>query len=623
MTYTRTAIVVLACLYVGCLFAQTGPAGVRSNTENRLWYKAEQLSMLPPNSSLSSWGNQGGNASLNAFESGNRRPSVVANVGNFNGFRSVAFDGSDDLLRIDNSADINTHSGHLSTKSYALVFRTGSDINSRQVIYEEGGTVRGVNVFIENGQLYFGAYNLPNDGAGAPWPFQHVNASITPNTNYIFTGIMNGNSAETGTLEAFLNGSSIGQANNIGLLYAHSGSVALGAVRGDSYFFNGGASGNHSYFSGEIAEFIYYTVSINHGERIVLENYLSSKFDIPLTGGDWFSYDDAGSGSYDFELAGICALDNMNQQTDAQGRGIFRFNNADDLDFGEFYLWAHNNQSLTWENANTLNQIDQKLTRTWIIDEAGDVGNIDLTVDLSSLNISAANDYRILVDEDGDGLFEDDEVIVTGPEYIGPNSIRFSGIDIPAGASFTLGYSFLLLPVEWSNFEVISEIHRVKILWTTASETNNSLFIVERSSDMEIWETVSYVDGAGNSDTPIDYSVNDHAPLHGTSYYRVRQMDYSGMSNSTEIKAVERMQNDHDFELSLYPNPSSDYVTIDSPEDIQGEVMLMSLHGQVIERTKFGADNRIHLSLRDLPRGSYFVQVVSSLGSKTMELIKE
>lgn len=257
MTYTRTALVALACLYFGCLFAQTGPAGVKDNTENRLWYKAEQLAILPANSALSSWENQGGNASLNAFESGNKRASIVANTTNFNGFQSVVFDGSNDLLLINNSSDINTHSGHLSEKSYALVFRTGNDVNTRQVIYEEGGNVRGVNVFIENGRVYFGAYNLPNDGAG-------------------------------------------------------------------------------------------------------------------------------------------------------------------------------------------------------------------------------------------------------------------------------------------------------------------------------------------NSDMPIDYSVNDHDPLSGTSYYRVRQMDYSGMSNSTEIKAVERMQNDNDFELSLYPNPSSDYVTIDSPEDIEGEAILMSMHGQVIAEKKFG-----------------------------------
>jgi hypothetical protein len=623
MTYTRTALVVLACLCFGEILAQTGPAGVRNNSENRLWYKAEQLAILPANSALSSWGNQGGNSSLNAFESGNRRPNIVANSSNFNGFRSVSFDGSNDLLRINNSSDINTHSGHLSEKSYALVFRSGSDVTTRQVIYEEGGNVRGVNVFIENGTLYFGAYNLPNDGAGAPWPFQSVSAPIAPNTNYIFTGIMAGNSSETGTLEAFLNGVSMGQANNIGLLYAHSGAVALGGVRGDSYFFNNAANGNHSYFSGEIAEFMYYTSNINHGERVVLENYLSSKFNVELDNGDWFDHDIDASGSYDFELAGLCALDNINQQTDAQGRGILRFSNADNLDFGEFYLWAHNNQSTTWENANTLNEIDQKLARTWILDEAGDVGKVDLTVDLSSLNISAANDYRILVDEDGDGTFEDEEVILTGPEYVGPNSIRFSSIDISPGVPFTLGYSFLLLPVEWSNFDVISQLQHVKILWTTASETNNSLFIVERSTDMESWENVSYLDGAGNSDTPINYSVNDNDPLNGTSYYRVRQMDYSGMSNSTEIKAVERLQNDNDFELSLYPNPSSDYVTIDSPENIEGEAILMSLYGQVIDIKKFGQENRVVFSLRDLPRGTYFLQIISSLGRQSMEVVKE
>ena len=176
---------------------------------------------------------------MNAFESGNRRPTIVANsTANFNGFRSLSFDGNDDVLRINNSADINTHSGHLSQKSYALVFKTGNDINSRQVIYEEDGTVSGVNVFIENGMLYFGAYNLPNDGAGAPWPFQSLSISIQPNTEYIFTGLLDGNSSETGLMASWLNGTSMGELYTTGLLYANSGAIALGAVRGDSYFFN-------------------------------------------------------------------------------------------------------------------------------------------------------------------------------------------------------------------------------------------------------------------------------------------------------------------------------------------------------------------------------------------------
>ena len=624
MTYTRTALAALLCLWFSPFLAQTGPAGVRNNTSNRVWYKPEQLSIFTAGAAFSSWGNQGGNGPLNAFESGNRRPSIVANsAGAFNGFRSLSFDGNDDVLRINNSADINTHSGHLSQKSYALVFKTGSDITTRQVIYEEGGIVKGVNVFIQDGHLYFGAYNLTNDSAGAPWPFQSLSISIQPNTEYIFTGLLDGNSSETGLMASWLNGTSMGELYTTGLLYAHSGAIALGAVRGDSYFFNSSAGGNHSYFEGEIAEFIYYRETINNCERIILENYLSSKFNIALSNYDFFSLDDDANGNFDFELAGIGQIPTGLQQTDAQGRGILRFNNPNDLDASEYFIWAHNNAPLNWQSATSLSIIDEYLERSWKIDETGDVGNVDLIVDLNALNISAANDFRILVDENNNGVYEDEEVILSGPEYLSTTSIRFADIDVAPGVPFTIGYSFLLLPVLWSDFDVQSNVTHVKINWTTASEMNNSLFIVERSANAEDWTSVSYVDGAGNSDTPIAYNVNDMSPLPGTSYYRVRQMDYSGMSNSTEIKVVERMISDNDFELSLFPNPSTDYITIDSPMPIKGEVILMSMSGQVIQKAKFGDKDRVHLSLRDLPRGTYFAQVVSSLGTKTMEVIKE
>ncbi|MDZ7846710.1 MAG: hypothetical protein U5L96_08040 [Owenweeksia sp.] len=51
-----------------------------------------------------------------------------------------------------NDNDINSSSS--SYKSFAIAFQTGSDVNTRQVIYEEGGSVNGINLYIDNGQLH-------------------------------------------------------------------------------------------------------------------------------------------------------------------------------------------------------------------------------------------------------------------------------------------------------------------------------------------------------------------------------------------------------------------------------------------------------------------------------------
>ena len=65
------------------------------------------------------------------------------------------------------------------------------------------------------------------------------------------------------------------------------------------------------------------------------------------------------------------------------------------------------------------------------------------------------------------------------------------------------------LPVELLNFSAHCSNDRVLLLWSTASETNNDYFTVEKSKDMQLWETVVNKDGAGNSNAVLYYSAVD------------------------------------------------------------------------------------------------------------------
>ena len=72
-----------------------------------------------------------------------------------------------------------------------MVFQTGSNVTNRRVIFEEGGTIRGLNLYINSGNLYAGAWNTANDGAGAPWSFTFTNTPISASTNYIVSFVYN------------------------------------------------------------------------------------------------------------------------------------------------------------------------------------------------------------------------------------------------------------------------------------------------------------------------------------------------------------------------------------------------------------------------------------------------
>ena len=59
--------------------------------------------------------------------------------------------------------DVNINTGSYLEKTTGISFQTSSDINSTQVIYEQGGRDRGLNIYVHNGKLFFGGWNTPAD----------------------------------------------------------------------------------------------------------------------------------------------------------------------------------------------------------------------------------------------------------------------------------------------------------------------------------------------------------------------------------------------------------------------------------------------------------------------------
>jgi hypothetical protein len=111
------------------------------------------------------------------------------------------------------------------------------------------------------------------------------------------------------------------------------------------------------------------------------------------------------------------------------------------------------------------------------------------------------------------------------------------------------------LPVELTNFMAEPSDPVVLLSWTTATETNNDLFTVERSKDAMSFEFVGTKSGAGTSSTAHSYSLVDESPYHGLSYYRLKQTDFNGSYTYSTIVAV-NMENGP-FEIIVFPNPSN------------------------------------------------------------------
>lgn len=111
------------------------------------------------------------------------------------------------------------------------------------------------------------------------------------------------------------------------------------------------------------------------------------------------------------------------------------------------------------------------------------------------------------------------------------------------------------LPVELSRFEGKATQSGISLEWETASEINNSHFEVERSADGSAFEKIGSVAGHGNSVATIEYSYLDKHPNPGTNYYRLRQIDFDGKYEYSNVVAVTAPEATQALQVQVAPNP--------------------------------------------------------------------
>jgi hypothetical protein len=100
--------------------------------------------------------------------------------------------------------------------------------------------------------------------------------------------------------------------------------------------------------------------------------------------------------------------------------------------------------------------------------------------------------------------------------------------NLNCSAQYSIQDTGIILPIDLISFGSDARPDRIDIKWITGTEINNDFFSIERSRDMNSWEVLGFVPGAGNSSVPLNYSFSDLRPLDGLAYYRLKQTDFDG-----------------------------------------------------------------------------------------------
>jgi len=130
-----------------------------------------------------------------------------------------------------------------------------------------------------------------------------------------------------------------------------------------------------------------------------------------------------------------------------------------------------------------------------------------------------------------------------------------------------------IIPVELTSFTALSVGNNIVLNWTTATETNNLGFEVQRKSGDEFL-TIGYVRGTGTTTQTQNYSYSDNELASGSYTYRLKQVDYNGVFEFSNIVEV-TLEAPKVFSLEQnYPNPFNPSTKINFNLAVDSKVVL-------------------------------------------------
>ncbi len=166
------------------------------------------------------------------------------------------------------------------------------------------------------------------------------------------------------------------------------------------------------------------------------------------------------------------------------------------------------------------------------------------------------------------------------------------------------------LPIQLVDFNAKSDFGVINLSFSTATELNNSHFVIERSADARVFAEIGQVRGAGTTRVPQSYTFTDERPLAGTNYYRLRQVDYDGGESFSPVVSVVFGKSDH---ITLAPSPATDQVRIHLDEALLNDGLWQVYDNtgrQVLSGAWEAETADYELDVNTLPEGMYTFRLV-------------
>jgi hypothetical protein len=194
-------------------------------------------------------------------------------------------------------------------------------------------------------------------------------------------------------------------------------------------------------------------------------------------------------------------------------------------------------------------------------------------------------------------------------------------LDVPVTRNSSTNEPACPLPVEFMYFNAAASGNSSALDWGTASEINNYGFEVQRYNEStQVWDNLGFVLSkaiGGNSLDKLTYdyldeNVYDQSMGAKTFYYRLRQVDFNGDFEFSEVKSVSFNSKTpiNEITVKLFPNPVNDILFIELTNN-QGQnyydILVYDKFGKLVLTNQVKRKAQIDVS--QLPQGSYSITI--------------
>lgn len=189
-----------------------------------------------------------------------------------------------------------------------------------------------------------------------------------------------------------------------------------------------------------------------------------------------------------------------------------------------------------------------------------------------------------------------------------------------------------VIPVELVSFNASVSGNDAELKWITATEINNKGFEIQRAMIVNelkdySWEAAGFINGNGTSTETHIYSFIDKNLESGKYAYRLKQIDFDGSFEYSDIVEIE-ISNPEEFVLEQnYPNPFNPTTVISwqSPVGIHQTLRIYDVLGNevatLVDEYRETGRFKVEFYASNLASGLYFYKLTAGNYSATRKMI--